>query len=63
MSDEVDEFIKDSIATVRILADKASPRYTQVVESYRADLKALLELGRIDEDEYNGLIDDTNLTF
>ena len=60
---EVDEFIKDSIATLRILADKASPRYLELVQTFRLDLAALLQLGRIGEDEYNGLIEDTNLTF
>lgn len=61
--EEVDEFIKDSIATLRILADKASPRYLELVQTFRLDLAALLQLGRIGEDEYNGLIEDTNLTF
>jgi hypothetical protein len=61
--DEVDEFIKDSIATLRILYDKASPRWQPMVEIYRLDLAALLELGRIDEDEYNELIEEQNLHF
>jgi len=62
-SDEVEEFIKDSIATLRILSDKHSPRLNTASESFIADMSALLELGRIEEDEYNGLTDDINLRF
>jgi hypothetical protein len=57
LQDEVDEFIKDSIATLRILAEKNSPRFEQVEQTYHDDLAALLKLGRIDEDEYNELIE------
>jgi hypothetical protein len=61
--DEVDEFIKDSIATLRILSDKGSPRWEAVAATYRLDLEALLQLGRIDQDEYNELTDEQNLHF
>ena len=63
LQDEVEEYIKDSVATIRILVDKDSPRTEAVVAMYRADLAALLKLGRIDEDEYNELIDAQNLRF
>jgi hypothetical protein len=63
LQDEVDEFIKDSVATIRILTDKHSPRLEAVLAVYRADLAALLKLGRIDEDEYNELIEEQNLRF
>ncbi len=62
-SDEVEEFIKDSIATLRILSDKHSPRFGTVVDTFKADMAVLYELGRIEEDEYNGLTDDINLRF
>ena len=62
-SDEVEEFIKDSIASLRILSDKQSPRLEIVRENFKADMSVLLELGRIEEDEYNGLTDDINLRF
>lgn len=62
-SDEVEEFIKDSIATLRILSDKKSLRLESATNSFKADMAALLELGRIEEDEYNGLTDDINLRF
>jgi hypothetical protein len=62
-SDEVEEFIKDSIATLRILSDKRSIRLDGASTSFKADMAALFELGRIEEDEYNGLTDDINLRF
>jgi hypothetical protein len=61
--DEIEEFIKDSIATLRILADKQSPRWEAVAATYRLDLAALVELGRIDQDEYNELTAEQNLHF
>lgn len=61
--DEVEEFIKDSIATCRILLDKRSPRYDEVVANYVADLRYLLSLGRIGEDDYNELTEPDNLRF
>ena len=62
-SDEVEEFIKDSIATLRILSDKHSLRMEAAASSFKADMTVLLEFGRIEEDEYNGLTDDINLRF
>ncbi len=62
-TDEVDEFVKDSIATLRILADKQSPRYTELVMIYQADLAYLAKVGSLDEAEYNELIKAHNLTF
>lgn len=62
-NEEVEEFIKDSIATLRILSDKASPRFTELVDFFRDDMAALLELGRIELDEYNELTHESNLTF
>lgn len=61
--DEVEEFIKDSIATLRILGDRKSPRYVEIREMYVADMAALVELGRLDEDEYEELVDERQLRF
>jgi hypothetical protein len=61
--DELEEFIKDSIATARILSDKQSPRYDQVTANYHADLAYLLGLGRITQDDYNDLTHPDNLRF
>jgi hypothetical protein len=62
-ADEVAEFVRDSIATLRILADKHSPRLAEVTLSYRADLAYLLEVGSLGEDDYNDLISPDNLHF
>ena len=62
-ADEVTEFIKDSIATLRILSDKKSPRYDELVDQYLLDLAYLAEVGAVDEDDYNELTDEANLRF
>ena len=62
-ADEVEEFIKDSIATLRILSDKNSPRYHELVDDFRADLAYLTEVGSLTEDDYNDLTHESNLRF
>jgi hypothetical protein len=62
-AEEVDEFIKDSIATLRILADKHSHRYQELAATYRADLKYLNQVGNLAEDEYLDLTDESQLHF
>jgi hypothetical protein len=62
-NDEVEEYIKDSIATLRILSDHQSPRYQEVADSYRTDLAYLVEVGSLSEDDYNELIHPDNLRF
>lgn len=61
--DEVEEFIKDSIATLRILSDKHSARYAEIYATYRSDLAYLTELGRMTEDDYNDLTSPDNVRF
>lgn len=64
MSDEeIEEFIKDSIATLRILSDRHSPRLASLEETFRADLAYLVTLGRLDDDDYNDLTNQSNLRF
>jgi hypothetical protein len=62
-AEEVAEFVKDSVATLRILADHQSARYDAVAANYQADLAYLLEVGSIDQDEFDGLTDENNLRF
>ena len=62
-ADEIEEFVKDSIATLRILADKQSDRFREVRDSYYADLAYLHEVGGISEDDYNELTPPDNLHF
>jgi len=61
--EEVAEFIKDSIATLRILSDKQSPRYQDLVAMYQADLAYLAKVGSLSEDDYNELARLDNLRF
>lgn len=64
MSDEeIQAFITDSIATLRILADRGSDRYATIYENYCSDLKYLTSLGRMSEDDYNELTSPDNLHF
>lgn len=62
-ADEVEEFIKDSIATLRILSDKGSPRFEAVADMYRADLAYLVNVGSLDQEDYNDLVHPDNLRF
>lgn len=62
-ADEVDEFIKDSIATLRILADKQSPRFDDLAATFRADVAYLAECGSLDTDQADALVVDANLHF
>jgi hypothetical protein len=61
--DEISEFIKDSIATLRILSDHHSNRFEAVAAAFKADLKYLVSLGRLDDDDYNDFTHDNNLRF
>jgi hypothetical protein len=62
-ADEVEEFIKNSIATLRILADKKSEHLTTITNNYQADLAYLVEVGSLDQDDYNDLVHPDNLRF
>jgi hypothetical protein len=62
-AEEVEEFVKDSIATLRILADRKSDRLAAVTDSYKADLAYLMEVGSLGEDDYNELVHPDNLRF
>ena len=61
--DELEEYLKDSIATMRILLDKRSPRFEDLVGNYVADLTFLMSIGRLAEDDYNELTDPDTLRF
>jgi hypothetical protein len=60
---QVEAFIKDSIATIRILEDKHSKHLERVVETYRADLAYLVSVGSLSQDDYNDLTHPDNLRF
>lgn len=61
--EEVEEFIKDSIATLRILGDKNSPHYSEVADLFGADIAALVACGQLEDDDYEALTDESNLRF
>lgn len=63
LEEEVEEYIKDSIATLRILSDKQSPRYADIRAAFVTDLAYLVSLGRISDDDYNELTHPDNLRF
>ncbi len=62
-AEEVEEFIKDYMATLRILADKQSRRYETVLATYKADLAYLVEVGSLGQDDYNDLTHESNIRF
>ncbi len=62
-ADEAEEFVKDSIATLRILSDKKSARFAELADIFRADMKYLAEVGTISQDDYNDLVHPDNLRF
>jgi hypothetical protein len=61
--EEVAEFIKDSIATLRILSDKHSKRYSDIQQVFAQDLTYLAAIGRISEEEHDELANPQNLHF
>jgi hypothetical protein len=62
-ADEIEQFIIDSIATIRILSDHKSDRLQAIIDDYYADLAYLLEVGSLTESDYNELIHPDNLHF
>lgn len=61
--EQVWEYIRDCVATLKVLNDTGSTKLEQVHNEYLKDISALHELGRIDEDEYNELKDDAIMRF
>ena len=61
--DEIDEFLRDSVATLKILADNGSARFETLQSVYKADLDCLLAFGRLSKDAYNELQDNELLRF
>lgn len=61
--EEVAEYLRDCVATLKVLNDSGSAKYEQVHNDYLKDIKALYELGRFTEDEYNELNDEALMRF
>lgn len=62
-NDEVQEYIHDCVATLKVLNDSGSAKLEQVRLSYLADIAVLHAFGRIDGDAYNELKDDAIMRF
>jgi hypothetical protein len=61
--EEVAEYLRDCVATLKVLNDAGSAKLKQVHNDYLKDISALYELGRLTEDEYNELKDDAIMRF
>lgn len=56
-------YLRDCVATLKVLNDMGSSKLEQVHNDYLKDISALYELGRLSEDEYNELKDDAIMRF
>lgn len=61
--EETAEYLRDCVATLKILNDSGSAKLEQVHNDYLQDISTLFELGRLTEDEYNELKDDAIMRF
>lgn len=61
--DEIEGYIADCMATIKVLCDQNSPAADRVKASFIADMQSLLDLGRITPDEYNELTNEDNFSF
>ncbi len=61
--EETAEYLRDCVATLKILNDSGSAKLEQVHNDYLKDISNLYELGRLTEDEYNELKDDAIMRF
>lgn len=61
--DEVLVYLRDCVATLKVLNDIGSSKLEKVHNDYLKDISALYELGRLTEDEYNELKDDAIMRF
>lgn len=61
--EEMAEYLRDCVSTLKVLNDMSSAKYEQVHTDYLKDISNLFELGRLSEDEYNELKDDAIMRF
>ena len=50
--EEVDQYVADAVATLKVLQDKGSDRFEAVHSDFIADLDFLVSIGRIDPEIY-----------
>jgi len=56
-------YLRDCVATLKILNDLGSSKLERVHSDYLKDISSLFELGRLTEDEYNELKGDAIMRF
>lgn len=61
--DQVWEYVEECVSTLKVLSDNNSPKFKDIQQQFRDDVKLLHKLGRIDEDAYNELNDSNILRF
>ncbi len=61
--DQVWEYVRDCVATLKILKDSESPKFEPVHKDFSRDIELLYKLGCIDEDAYNELKEEQILRF
>lgn len=61
--EETFAYLRDCVATLKILNDSGSSKLEQVHNDYLKDISNLYEFGRLTEDEYNELKDDAIMRF
>lgn len=61
--DEIEGYIGECMQVMMVLRDQGSPNFDRVKASFMADMKRLLELGRITPDEYNEITNEDNFSF
>lgn len=57
---EVETYIYDGIMALRVMNQANSRRFSEVRDYFIADLAFLVEIGRLDEDDYNELLREEN---
>lgn len=54
---QIETYINDSLGVLKVMSEQSSPRYKQLKDSLLIDLEYLHSTGRLEEDEYNELIE------
>lgn len=61
--EEIDEYLHDSVATIKVLTQSGSAKAEKLTEMYIADLEFLVLLGRLDASDYNEMSKPENFTY
>jgi hypothetical protein len=61
--EEIEEYIVDSLKAIRVLSDLSEGARDNIAHQFLLDMRFLLSIGRIDEDAYNELSNQSNFQF